>query len=764
MELAKMEVSRAEIRKVHRGKLTSGMVGAEVAFSFDDAWDGLNRIAVFKAGGTVKDVLLVGESCVIPHEVLERPVHLVVGVYGTDADGSVVIPTVWADLGMVEQGAKPSGEISKKPTPEVWAQILGMIGDLKKLNTEDKSSLVAAINEVLRNGADPDEIERIVEEYLEDNGPRNALPAPDTAEVGQYFRVSAVDENGKITAVEAVEAPGGGTEDYTALKNKPKINGVELSGNKTSADLGIGDPTDEQVSNAVNAYLEANPDSITAVQDGSITPNKTSFLRQYTQNLYNPAENVTGQLSSDGTVDTSNTDFYVTGFIPATKAVYNYTVRPWYYALYDENKTFVSKSVATTPLDLTAVSGEFAYIRLQLFIRSYNEEYMFVQGELPSQYVAYDDPDNTKTDITDDTVKRAVGQTAYEYTREAGISDMINLHSLPVDKIDAFDRHMVNLLDFSKAVSGSHIDTDGAVKSTTDGAMVSDFIPVVEGKTYYFSGDGYMVNFVSGLYDANKKFIQTFTSSTKSYTIPEDIGAAYMRIAQVTETSVVSDEIPRNTWVPPTPSFRMKDIYAVKDVRAHLMGTYGVRICAVGDSITQGYASGGMCYGDMLNRDWSYAVTNNGIAGTKLNSSAGDDSGMCERLKTYNPDDFDIVFVMGGTNDRSDTLGTMGDTDTTTVYGALKDICNTLLTMYHGKKIGLITTLKYEQGQEWDVNTASREVGSAYGIPVLDLERELIPLCYNDDIKGVYTSDGLHPSIAGHELIARKISAWLLTL
>lgn len=165
MELAKMEVSRAEIRKVHRGKLTSGMVGAEVAFSFDDAWDGLNRIAVFKAGGTVKDVLLIGESCVIPHEVLERPVHLVVGVYGTDADGSVVIPTVWADLGMVEQGAKPSGEISKKPTPEVWAQILGMIGDLKKLNTEDKSSLVAAINEVLRkgnyvktvNGAAPDE-------------------------------------------------------------------------------------------------------------------------------------------------------------------------------------------------------------------------------------------------------------------------------------------------------------------------------------------------------------------------------------------------------------------------------------------------------------------------------------------------------------------------------------------------------------------------------------------------------------------------------
>lgn len=254
MELAKMEVSRAEIRKVHRGKLTSGMVGAEVAFSFDDAWDGLNRIAVFKAGGTVKDVLLIGESCVIPHEVLERPVHLVVGVYGTDTDGSVVIPTVWADLGMVEQGAKPSGEISKKPTPEVWAQILGMIGDLKKLNTEDKSSLVAAINEVLRKGADPEEVERIVSAYLAENGIGGGIhigPYPpddpnvdiwlDTSEEetppyipntinakpGQIVRVVTVDENGAIVAVEAVDMPSGGESYELPAATADTLGGIK---------------------------------------------------------------------------------------------------------------------------------------------------------------------------------------------------------------------------------------------------------------------------------------------------------------------------------------------------------------------------------------------------------------------------------------------------------------------------------------------------------------------------------------------------------
>ena len=32
---------------------------------------------------------------------------------------------------------------------------------------------------------------------------------------------------------------GGGSDSYSDLKNKPQINGTTLSGNKTSADLGI---------------------------------------------------------------------------------------------------------------------------------------------------------------------------------------------------------------------------------------------------------------------------------------------------------------------------------------------------------------------------------------------------------------------------------------------------------------------------------------------------------------------------------------------
>jgi len=55
-----------------------------------------------------------------------------------------------------------------------------IVGDLKKLNTSSKNDLVEAINEILRlvgtgvgGTVDPEQIERIVEDYLENNPPED---------------------------------------------------------------------------------------------------------------------------------------------------------------------------------------------------------------------------------------------------------------------------------------------------------------------------------------------------------------------------------------------------------------------------------------------------------------------------------------------------------------------------------------------------------------------------------------------------------------
>lgn len=52
-----------------------------------------------------------------------------------------------------------------------------------------------------------------------------------------------IGSNLTMRADGTVDAEAGGTVDYNTLNNRPRINGVTLSGNKTTADLGITVPT-----------------------------------------------------------------------------------------------------------------------------------------------------------------------------------------------------------------------------------------------------------------------------------------------------------------------------------------------------------------------------------------------------------------------------------------------------------------------------------------------------------------------------------------
>lgn len=154
--------------------LTSGMVGQPIQFDYSPDFDGLTLTAVFTNGKTTVDVLNPGNQCVIPHEVLDTVGTLVkVGIYATRGN-ELVIPTVYATIGIVLKGADPSGDVSADPTLPVWAQIQGIIGNLNDLNTEAKNNLVAAINEAAQTGSGGASIAmRVDDEYIQystDNG------------------------------------------------------------------------------------------------------------------------------------------------------------------------------------------------------------------------------------------------------------------------------------------------------------------------------------------------------------------------------------------------------------------------------------------------------------------------------------------------------------------------------------------------------------------------------------------------------------------
>ena len=148
-----IDVQKAALEIDYREALTVGMANtAQCLFSFSPHWDSLDRTVVFTDGTITINTILTGDTCTVPHEVITTPgATVMVGVYGTDGE-TVILPTVWGALGVVQEGADPTGEESTDPALPLWSQILGMIGSLSELTTASKTDLVSAINEAALTG------------------------------------------------------------------------------------------------------------------------------------------------------------------------------------------------------------------------------------------------------------------------------------------------------------------------------------------------------------------------------------------------------------------------------------------------------------------------------------------------------------------------------------------------------------------------------------------------------------------------------------
>ena len=146
-------VTGQRIETTETAMLVAGTVNVYTArFAFDAEWDGLQRTAVFAVDGITREQLLEDDACTVPWEVLVAGNRLRVGVYGTKADGTR-LPTIWTERRLyINPGAGPTQEAAD-PSPTLVEQLLGRIGDPANLKTDDKSSLVAAINEIKETGS-----------------------------------------------------------------------------------------------------------------------------------------------------------------------------------------------------------------------------------------------------------------------------------------------------------------------------------------------------------------------------------------------------------------------------------------------------------------------------------------------------------------------------------------------------------------------------------------------------------------------------------
>jgi hypothetical protein len=87
--------------------LTTRRVGLEAHFDFSQDWDGLLKMAVVQGSGTTLGIMVSqGDTITIPYECLATAgSKLIVGVRGVSEDTTVVIPTVYTTVGIVQRGA-----------------------------------------------------------------------------------------------------------------------------------------------------------------------------------------------------------------------------------------------------------------------------------------------------------------------------------------------------------------------------------------------------------------------------------------------------------------------------------------------------------------------------------------------------------------------------------------------------------------------------------------------------------------------------------
>lgn len=123
-------------------------------FELDSEWNGLSVTAIFTNDFESKSYamqLTTGRVEIPPEALVEG--RLRVSLEGLGKGGAYRLPTAYMDKPLiVHRAGALVGLTPEETAPELWEQALAIIGPLSDLDTLNKSSLVAAINEVYRTG------------------------------------------------------------------------------------------------------------------------------------------------------------------------------------------------------------------------------------------------------------------------------------------------------------------------------------------------------------------------------------------------------------------------------------------------------------------------------------------------------------------------------------------------------------------------------------------------------------------------------------
>lgn len=294
-------------------------------------------------------------------------------------------------------------------------------------------------------------------------------------------------------------------------------------------------------------------------------------------------------------------------------------------------------------------------------------------------------------------------------------------------------------LDYSVGGQNSY-----SAKSLTKGTVYTAKIVMADKCLIYI--DNVLINESGKEYDTSKEYYLSFSGKNTTYEVVE------FGFDKDSKQVFVSNPVSENSFE-------------------------GKKISFLGDSITQGAGSGFTSteerYSSVLCSELSAVENNMGASGTVL--CTGHESRASRLSDVDNISlDSDYVIVMLGTNDYDNAksgfaeLGNKGSTDTSTVYGAINELCKKLVARFGetNAKVYVVTPIPVQSSLDssaqcangWSLRDWSEilcETAKEYGLNYIDLNAEV-------GIEDEDMANNLHPNTSGTAKIVSVLKAHLL--
>lgn len=306
-------------------------------------------------------------------------------------------------------------------------------------------------------------------------------------------------------------------------------------------------------------------------------------------------------------------------------------------------------------------------------------------------------------------------------------------------------------------------NTGAITDGSSDAYRVSQYVEVIEDTDYLITTEHFWSNGLYAWYDSNKNYISGVNSQsggtrTKTYCqkVRSPKNAAYLVIGYLYQTNFPFPFLMEGENNSIMPSKRWS----------------GKKWTCIGDSLTEAYTVTGAHYFDLISAATGIETVNKGVSGTGY--ARGTDNFMTRALTV--PTDSDVVTFFGSGNDSGAglELGTASDTGTDTLGGCINTAIDNLYSIMPVVQLGIVTPTPWQGNMPSDdrwmegysaliVNICKRR-----SIPCLDLfhcsnlnpnSEEVREIAYARDNGG-----GVHPSEAGHAIIAPRFLAFLESL